>query len=86
MMKFRKKPIVVEAMQFGPVGAGARIIEWLHKEGVRVYLTSIGIEIPTLEGRMIAKRGDWVIKGVYGEFYPCNEKIFSMTYDPEIQE
>jgi hypothetical protein len=42
----------------------------------------IGLLIPTLEGTMLAKQGDWVIKGVKGEIYPCKPDIFDLTYEP----
>ena len=54
MSKFRKKPVVIEAMQL----------------------------VGTLEGVMQAKPGDWIIRGVQGEFYPCKPDIFAATYEP----
>jgi hypothetical protein len=42
----------------------------------------IGLAIPTLEGLMIARQGDWIIKGVQGEIYPCKPDIFDATYEP----
>lgn len=79
-MKFRKKPVVIEAKQFGLVdGSAAEIIEWAHP--LQIRLTSEGLVIPTLEGRMTADRGDWIIKGIKGEFYPCKPDIFEATYE-----
>ncbi len=80
-MRFRKKPVVIEAINFDhSVGIGEKIINWAHPKIIR--LTSKGFEIPTLEGTMLAERGDWIIKGVKGEFYPCKPDIFEMTYEP----
>lgn len=79
-MKFRKKPVIIEAMQFNnSVGVGAKIIEWAHPQIIR--LQKIGLVIPTLEGNMFATRGDWIIKGIKGEFYPCKPDIFEATYE-----
>ena len=82
-MKFRKKPIIVEATRFdGFVGEGSscpavkRIIKIIN--GIPELLNVI----PTLEGDMIVHKGDWIIKGVKGEFYPCKPAIFKATYDP----
>jgi hypothetical protein len=72
-MKYRKKPIVIEAEQWFP---GKQI------EGVR-DLNPIRLgEIDTLEGRMHVNPGDWVITGVKGERYPCKPDIFEASYEP----
>jgi hypothetical protein len=42
----------------------------------------IALDIPTLEGTMRAEQGDWIIRGVHGEFYPCKPDIFAATYEP----
>ena len=86
-MKFRKKPVEIEAMQLHLIeqqDVGA----WLQREGVG-YLHAVneddlwvGFSIPTLEGNMLASWGDWIIKGVQGEFYPCKPDIFEATYEP----
>lgn len=59
------------------------IAEWIGN--LEVYLTyydsTIELTIPTLEGNMVAKEGDWIIKGVNGEFYPCKDDIFQKTYE-----
>lgn len=82
MPKFRKKPIVIEAVQWdGHITTLERF-----KEGgpalVEQELCSTDLEIPTLEGVMTVKVGDWIIRGVNGEFYPCKPDIFAMTYEP----
>jgi hypothetical protein len=86
IMKFRKKPIVVEAIQYiqkpSDVAldqAQDRVCDFVGKN-----LTVIGgshIEIETLEGTMLASPNDWIIKGVNGEFYPCKPDIFEKTYE-----
>jgi hypothetical protein len=75
-MKFRKKPIVIEAEQWFP---GKKI------EGVFTRLNHLNVEvtpyIDTLEGRMYVSEGDWIITGINGEKYPCKPDIFEKTYD-----
>ncbi len=80
-MKFRKKPVVIEAVQFrSGMQDGALAADVV--EG-RVRYTEAGtMLIETLEGVMEAKPGDWVIRGVKGELYPCKPDIFSATYEP----
>lgn len=83
-MKYRKKPVVIEAVQWN--GANHLICETFMK-GSEAYISrensQIGeIVIPTLEGTMLASPGDWIIKGVNGEFYPCKPDIFEKTYEP----
>ena len=72
MNQYRKKPVVIEAMQF-TWDSGKSVHDWLIENGVRVIayhedgkVWELGI--PTLEGEMCASRGDWIIKGVKGEF------------------
>ena len=81
MAKFRKKPIVIEAIQWD---ATEKTLEWLSaadgQESHQVNLKG-GVYIKTLEGKMLANRGDWIIKGVEGEIYPCKPDIFEMTYE-----
>ncbi len=85
-VKYRKKPVVVEARQFRqPVDIGelARWCggEWRFEYSPTEHAPQI-ILIPTLEGTMTAHPGDWIIKGVKGEFYPCKPDIFEATYEP----
>lgn len=82
-MKFRKKPVVIEAIQF--MGHNDKIcLEFcpvaFDPEGDYAYLI-----IPTLEGEMKVSYGDWIIKGVNGEFYPCKPDIFEKTYEKVIE-
>jgi hypothetical protein len=79
-MKYRKKPVVIEAMRFGD---NLGEIERFVGNNGRVVLGDSGtwFEIDTLEGVMRADLGDWIIKGVSGEFYPCKPDIFEKTYE-----
>ena len=84
MSKYRKKPVVVEAVQWNGANHLLPTIEFM--KGSNAYLDKsrnpIGeIMIPTLEGVMAAAPGDWIIKGVNGEFYPCKPDIFQKTYE-----
>lgn len=87
MPYFRKKPVVIEAMHIGKESlldvsrwCGGRI-QTSTKASDPTDIAS-WLEIPTLEGIMRANKGDWVIKGVEGEFYPCKPDIFEITYEP----
>lgn len=87
MAKFRKKPVIIEAVQLPPSGRptnteAAAVVDFLGPNG-RWHDIGIGhIEIETLEGTMTASPGDWIIKGVKGEFYPCKPDVFELTYEP----
>jgi hypothetical protein len=81
--KYRKKPVVVEAVQWTGewlTQAGAWVNSEILKGEYRVQ--GIYLYIHTLEGEMRAEPGDWIIKGVKGEFYPCKPDIFEATYEP----
>jgi hypothetical protein len=80
-MKFRKKPVVVEAIQYGPYTAPTLELA-VFLDGVGAYVTENGIIIPTLEGDHLAQVGDWIIRGVKNEFYSCKPDIFELTYEP----
>ncbi|CAG5707444.1 TPA: hypothetical protein ACLYDT_001122 [Streptococcus pneumoniae] len=77
-MKYRKKPVVVEAVQWNGNN---------HKEVIdfaenKIWFDALGnIWIATLEGDMVAKKGDYIIKGVQGEYYPCKLDIFAEIYE-----
>lgn len=85
--KFRKKPVVIEAIQFDGSSSGVgEIRRWMesgeYRRGqVRTQDCGRTFTIPTLEGEHIARRGDWIIKGVAGEFCPCKPDIFAATYE-----
>lgn len=78
-MKFRKKPVVIEAVQFS---GDIQSLDALHIPELHQSLGSNDCQIPTLEGVMTANPGDWIIRGVKGEFYPCKPDIFDATYEP----
>ena len=74
---FRKKPIEVEARQYTRNGLEAeKVAEWCGGQQ-----TNDGNIVYTLEGEHLGQYGDWIIKGVAGEFYPCKSDIFRATYD-----
>jgi hypothetical protein len=83
--QFRKRPVVIEAMEFTLEAAGEmRTIEaWCggSVKGVMLPVKDRVLDIQTLEGEMRASIGDWIIKGVKGEFYPCKPDIFAATYE-----
>jgi len=83
-MIYRKKPVVIEAIQFTRHNYKDEILPFTNgtahhlevKDGVHTCI------IPTLEGEHVATENDYIIKGVKGEFYPCKPDIFEITYDP----
>ena len=77
-MRFRKKPVVIEAVRFDGTMTS---IEPLNIPDCSQELGSKTLQIPTLEGEMTAQPGDWIIRGVNGEFYPCKPDIFEKTYE-----
>lgn len=80
MKKYRKKPVVIEAMQFNPkTNWPSCVIPWSSQES-RPRDMSFGF-IDTLEGKMHVQADDWIIKGIKGEFYPCKPDIFEATYE-----
>jgi len=98
MAKFRKKPVEIEAMRLHAetsesdfldpnTRAHAEIAGWMMGSGFRDFKVHgdrrpFGLLIHTLEGDMLADPGDWIIRGVQGEFYPCKPDIFEATYEP----
>lgn len=77
---FRKRPVTIEAMQITDATSVLDIEEWMNKPDTGYQTTPPTIWIHTLEGTMTANVGDWIIKGVEGEFYPCKDEIFIKTY------
>ncbi|MCG7592434.1 hypothetical protein [Mycobacterium sp. PSTR-4-N] len=93
--RFRKKPVEVEAMQwprddetdYQSVVRRAALHQWVWDNGGKTYvrggtggLHDVHVVIETLEGDMRVAPGDWVIRGIAGEFYPCKADIFAATY------
>ena len=84
-MKFRKKPVVIEAIQFlDTKDSFNKLKEWIGESFYYDYQNAPRVFIKTLEGDMGVSKGDWIIKGVKGEFYPCKPDIFEVTYEKEI--
>lgn len=85
MPKFRKKPVVIEAVQF--TGENRREVlsfafPSMSEDGLAgAEIMRLPVVIETAEGAMKASPGDWIIKGVKGEFYPCKPDIFAATYE-----
>ncbi len=87
MKKYRKKPVVIEAVQFWNGNGKNTIAECeLFCEGEAYYRRRYeGLMLKTLEGEMLANDGDYIIKGIKGEFYSCKPDIFEQTYE-EVEE
>ncbi len=82
-MFFRKKPVVIEARQLGAdYDADLDIMKWCGGIPCQADESRALFTIATLEGAHIAREGDWIIKGVVGEFYPCKPDVFESTYEP----
>ncbi|MDF1685319.1 MAG: hypothetical protein P1U50_00905 [Parvibaculaceae bacterium] len=80
-MKFRKKPIVINAWQTPESdGQPCEDLAEIVRDNNWDY-DDCGVVIPTLEGEMLASPGDWIIQGVSGEYYPCKPEIFAATYE-----
>lgn len=77
MAKYCKKPVEIEAIQWN--GTNESEIKTFVGDAAKFAATSLTIE--TLEGTMTAQIGDFIIRGVDGEFYPCKPDIFERTYD-----
>ena len=93
MAKFRKKPVIIEAIQIDGSHDGVqRVIDWVNASNPQFNASDSAtwtissyygeVKIRTLEGEMTAQKGDWIIKGIAGEFYPCKPDIFAATYEP----
>ena len=79
--KYRKKPVEIEAIQFSGWNHD-EIFDWINDNinSVQPICYKETIQINTLEGVMTASVGDYIIKGIKGEFYPCKPDIFETTY------
>lgn len=85
MAFFRKKPVVIEAIQYnGTEGSVVQILGLKQGASKSIRVEGGELLIHTLEGVMRANEGDWIIKGVNGELYPCKPDIFDKTYEPEL--
>lgn len=85
--RWRKRPVVVEAVPFtgfGPGGNGFEVMDWINNSGGQAHADTEGgseIVVATLEGDHWGRIGDWVIRGIKGEFYPVKPDIFAATYE-----
>lgn len=79
--RFRKKPVVIEALQYTGRNA-ADVLSWAAG-AAKIKEEGEALLIETMEGTLRADRDDWIIRGVKGEFYPCKPDIFAATYDDE---
>lgn len=87
MAQYRKKPVVIEAMCFEAGVAPADLHAFFGSfKDISVNHLERALYIHTLEGIMRADEGDWIIKGVKGEFYPCKPDIFEATYERACKE
>ena len=82
-MKYRKKPIVINAIKYDgiPMGSAMDFIDQEHSYGEPNADGVSQLFIPTLEGEMTAEPGDWIIRGIKGEYYSCKPDIFEATYE-----
>ncbi len=87
MAQYRKKPVVIEAVQL-QWGTWDEMCDFADvgkltdgKPEGRQDGDAIGLDIPTLEGLMRADENDWIIRGIKGELYPCKPDIFEETYE-----
>lgn len=86
MARFRKKPVVIEAIQYEPHANCAEVAAFLGQAHAPEACRFVGAHeswlIDTLEGQVECRPGDWIIKGAKGECYPCKPDIFAQTYEP----
>lgn len=84
-MKYRKLPVVIDAVQLPSYDDDdtTKFLDWCEEVGFENFHSGKEqtIVIPTLEGDMMASPTDWIIKGVNGEFYPVKDEIFKKTYE-----
>jgi len=88
--RYRKKPVVIDAVRWDGINV-ERVVGWVQDIEVS-SATKLSFDlteppnirptITTLEGKMIVDQGDWIIRGVKGELYPCKPDIFEATYEP----
>lgn len=83
--RFRKKPVEIEAVRFAAnlnQHGMDMLVSWMRENGGDAHHDGTSIYINTLEGQMRADVGDYIIRGLKGEFYPCKPDIFQASYDP----
>jgi len=86
MPRYRKKPVIIEAMQWDGSEESAAQIRTMLSEDVSYEVTNEGffvkLYISTREGELNASIGDWIVKGIKNEVYPVKDDIFNLSYDP----
>lgn len=85
MAKYRKKPVIIDAIQFTDDDYGTLCAIGSLGLKPKILRNPLRLEIKTLEGTMYAQQGDYIIKGVKGEFYPCKPDIFEQTYEEVVE-
>ena len=80
-MKYRKKPIVIEAFRYLAEEPPNWFLSGIVNGLISVNISKESCTIKTLEGNMSARRGDWIIKGTANELYPCKNKVFEDCYE-----
>lgn len=80
MSMYRKKPVVIEAIQYRGDNA-AEVLAWANASMVSYQPTTTTMTVKTLEGEMTVYPLAWLIRGVQGELYPCRPDIFAATYE-----
>lgn len=81
LTRFRKRPVEVEAVQW--TGGNVEDVRAFGGDDIGYHHSTTGtLYIETMEGTMKALPGDWIIRGVQGEYYPCRPDIFKATYEP----
>jgi hypothetical protein len=88
MAQYRKKPVVIEAVQWDGSNfndikdfANSKVRYHSYYDHNEYFESKTTLTIKTLEGDMIASKGDYIIRGIQGEYYPCKESIFLETYE-----
>jgi len=81
MSHWRRKPVVVEAWQFLPVGKREELPAWID----RGWFHGEQMLIPTAGGTLRAELTDWIIRGVAGDVYPCRAEVFAATYEGPVR-
>ena len=79
-MKFRKRPVIVEAFRYNVDPRPDWFMDRVSDLSIITHESMC--QIQTLEGEMRGDKGDWIIKGIKGEIYPCKPDIFMATYEP----
>lgn len=82
MDKYRKRPVVIEAMEWdGNIVSLTKVMLDANISTIEQDFLSGDVIIPTLEGNMCLRKGDWLVKGTQGELYPCKPDIFKEIYE-----